>query len=167
MRSPKSASACEHPGSIRDNTVSDDETMLLTVLFFALIASHAANGSIQTAPSNTAEAGPKLDARIRRADPKQYEAMIWRDWRNPWLDAANNGFWLHSRSMPQMKFVTLADLRRVLTELPVSDWPYGRVVVIQSPSIAGVEDWPAINANLDAARKIATALNVESWGWPA
>ena len=128
--------------------------MLPALLIFALIA---------------ADAGPKLDVRIPRANPKQYEAVLdGRNWRNPWIDAVQDGFWLRSRSTPQKKFVTLADLRRVLTELPVSDWPYGRVVVIQSPSIVGsLEQWRVIDANVDAARKIATALDAESWGWPS
>jgi hypothetical protein len=143
----------------------------LCVLTYIEIAHPVVNTSaaIQAAPSNAADAGPKLNGRIPRADPKQYEAVLdWRDWRNPWLDAVQNGFWLHSRSTPQKKFVTLADLRRVLTQLPVSDWPYGRVVVIQSPSIIGsVEEWRVVDANVDAARKIAKALDADSWGWPS
>ena len=146
--------------------------MLLALLIVALIAPYPVvyrNVAIQAAPSRAADAGPKLDARIRRADPKQYEAVLdARDWRNPWIDAEQNGFWLRSRSTPQRKFVTLGDLRHVLTELPVSDWPYGRVVVIQLPSIIGsVEQWRAVEANADAARTIATTLNAESWGWPS
>ena len=126
------------------------------------------NEAFQAARANAADAGPRLDARIRRANPQQYEAVLDpRDWRNPWLDAVRDGFWLRSRYTRQKKFVTLADLRRVLTELPVSDWPYGRVMVIQSPSLAGVDDWPAIAANIEAARMIAAALRADSWGWPA
>ena len=71
--------------------------MLLALLIFALIASHPmvhTNAAIQVTPSKAADAGPKLDARIRRADPKQYEAVLdVRDWRNPWCRIEAVPFW--------------------------------------------------------------------------
>ena len=112
----------------------------------------------------------KLDPGIPAAKPARYRAIRDpHDWRNPWLDVNDRGFELRSRSSPERKFVALEDLRRVLTELPLGDWPDGRVVVLQNPSIgaADPEWWRAVKENIDRARKILKALGADDWGWPA
>jgi hypothetical protein len=128
-------------------------------------------------PSAATETGPpqkqphevKLDPKIPAAKRAQYRTVEPREWRNPWLDVNDRGFELRSRSSPEPKFVSLKDLRRVLTELPLSDWPYGRVVVVQSPGIgpADPEWWRAVRENIEGAQKVLKALGAEDWGWPA
>jgi hypothetical protein len=65
--------------------------------------------------------------------------------------------------------VLFKDLRRVLTELSISDWPYGRVVVVQSPGIVEADDeWiAALNRNIDEARTLIKALGADVTGWPS
>ena len=55
------------------------------------------------------------------------------------------------------------------TGLPISDWPYGRVVVVQSPSIVPVDNqWiAALQRNIDGALEVCKALGADWWGWPA
>jgi hypothetical protein len=132
-----------------------------------LVSVTACRPDLQQSPSIRSE--PMLDARIGAARPSQYRAVREaRDWRNPYLDASNDGFRLRSLSSPEPKSVSLADLRRVLTELPSGDWPYGRVVVVQPPSIVpSDEGWiAAMTRNVAAAKIIMAALGVDWWAWP-
>jgi len=63
----------------------------------------------------------------------------------------------------------LPELRRVLIDLPIEAWPYGRVVGVQRPSISSgaVGEPEAIEANLKVVRDVLAALNVDFNGWPA
>jgi hypothetical protein len=113
---------------------------------------------------------PRLDARIGAPNPAQYRAVRnAREWRNPFLDVSNDGFRLRSISSPEPRFVALANLQRVLTELPLGDWPYGRVVVVQTPSIVPADDqWiAAMTRSMEAAKRILTVLDASWWAWPA
>ncbi len=113
---------------------------------------------------------PQLDTRILAPNRAQYRSIRdEREWRNPHLLASNRGFELRSLSAPKPRVVRLEDLRRVLCESPIGDWPYGRVVVLQSPSIVPADDeWiAAMERNIDGARKILKALGVDEWAWPA
>ena len=113
---------------------------------------------------------PQLDTRIPAPNRSQSRAVREeREWRNPRLLASNRGFELRSLSAPEPRVVLLKDLRRVLTELPIRDWPYGRVVVVQSPSIVPADDeWiAAMQRNIDEARRVLKALGADDWGWPA
>jgi len=111
-----------------------------------------------------------VDARIPVPDRTRYRAVRdSRDWRNPYLYASATGFELTSISIPHPRFVAVKDLRRVLAELPITDWPYGRVAVLQSPSIVPSDkQWNrALNLNIARAGTILAALGVDEWGWPA
>lgn len=117
-----------------------------------------------------AQAEPRLSVRIPPADRTRYKAVRDSgDWRNPYLLASATGFELKSGSSPKPRAVSLKDLRRELTDLPISDWPYGRVVVVQSPSIVpGDTAWiEAMKRNVDGALEILKAIGAEAWGWPA
>jgi hypothetical protein len=108
---------------------------------------------------------PRLDRRIPAPNPSEYQAIReQRDWRNPYLSVTKGGFNLRSLSTPEPRFVVLQDLRRVLTELPVSDWPYGRVVVVQLPSIG--LSLEMIQPDRKGAYEVLKALDADVWGWP-
>jgi hypothetical protein len=111
----------------------------------------------------------RLNSRIPAADRARYiRVRDARDWRNPYLVASASGFEIKSISSPVPRLLPLKDLRRVLTGLPISDWPYGRVVVVQSPSIAPADSaWrEAMTRNIEGAVDILKALGVDAWGWP-
>jgi hypothetical protein len=140
------------------------------IALIGVVAVSSVNSQPPTRQQPTAlRVQPGLDSAIGAANPAQYRAVSGsRDWRNPWLDARDDGFRLKSRSSPKPRFVALSDLRRVLRELPVSDWPYGRVVVVQYPSIVpGDEKWiAAMRKNFSAAIELLAALDADWWGWP-
>jgi hypothetical protein len=112
----------------------------------------------------------RLDVRIPPPDPALYRAIRQpRDWRNLWLDVSNRCYRLRSISLPSGRFVAPADLRRALTDLPVGDWPYGRVAVDQSPSIVPADKaWiAAMHRNVDTAIDLLRVVDADWWRWPA
>jgi hypothetical protein len=118
---------------------------------------------------STDRAEPGLDPQIREPDAVQYRSVRdAREWRNPYLDVSNSGFLLRSASTRRPIFVAPSDLRRMLAELPIGDWPYGRVVVVQLPSIVAADaEWiAAMRRNADVARRVLAKLGVDAWGWP-
>ncbi len=124
-------------------------------------------GAQQPSPDR---AEPGLDPQIGKPDPVQYRSVRdSREWRNPYLDVSNSGFLLRSASTQRPIFVAPSDLRRVLAELPTSDWPYGRVVVVQSPSIVPADaEWIAgMRRNVDVAIEVLAKLGADWWAWPA
>lgn len=136
--------------------------------FVTLVGGFAA--AVLESEEQATESGPQLNARIPPADRARYRAVRDpRDWRNPYLLASATGLELKSASSPKPRAVSLKDLRRELTDLPISDWPYGRVVVVQSPSIVpGDPAWSeAMKRNVDDALEILEALGADTWGWPS
>jgi len=75
-----------------------------------------------------------LDPRIPAANPAVYESVRdFKDWRNPILMVYSDRIRLMSSATDGgEKTVTLDQLRNSLIELPVSAWPYGRVVDLRS-----------------------------------
>ena len=146
------------------------ETLIRVIALLA--AGFVASASVyvpgRSGPQQTAiRSEPRLDSRIPAPDRSQYRAIREaRAWRNPYLSISNRGFELRSLSAPEPRVVVLNDLRRVLTELPVSDWPYGRVVVVQMPSIGG-QSIAAMQRDIQEAREVLKALDADEWGWPA
>jgi hypothetical protein len=76
-----------------------------------------------------------LDPRIPLANPRLYENVRdAKDWRNPILAPLRDGIKLISPAIEGgEKTVKLDQLKDSLRELPVSGWPYGRVVGWQMP----------------------------------
>src|SRR5688572_30728246 len=120
---------------------------------------------LQQSPAVLAQ--PRLDVRIPPANPAQYRAILQStDWRNPRLDVLNDGYRLKSISLPSGRFVAPEDLRRALTDLPVGDWPHGRVAVVQYPSIGSPDTAAAVQRNFDTAVALLRALDADWWAWP-
>lgn len=114
-------------------------------------------------------AGERLDPRIGRADPARYESIRdAADWKNPYLHPHAGGVWLTARrwkSEPQN--VRIADLRKIMIQLPVAAWPYGAVVVLDSGGgPQGIGDAPAIAANRKAIRAVLESLKIRVEDWP-
>ena len=118
-------------------------------------------GSVQT---------DRLDPRIGRANPELYRSVVdAKDWKNPYLVIGPDSIYLTAKSVPaDGKAVAIADLRRSLIELPVTAWPYGRVVGLQESGIRGPDrvDDNVIADNLRAALSILKTLGVTVNRWP-
>lgn len=111
--------------------------------------------------------GP-LDPRIPPPDPNQYKSVQdGRDWRNPYISIQGDGINFLISSSPIVWTLIQADeLSKTLTSLPVSAWPYGRVVAVVDgggPQSGTVE---SRKRNSAKAQKVLKALGVEINWWP-
>ena len=105
---------------------------------------------------------------IKAADPAAYRSVQGgKDWKNPKVLVKPDGIEVLSQGTSHT--VSPSELRRVLIDLPIEAWPYGRVVGVQRPSISSgaVGEPEAIEANLKVVRDVLAALNVDFNGWPA
>jgi hypothetical protein len=121
------------------------------------------NGIHQTSASS---ATPTLDPRISIADPRWYSSVPFRRWRNPLLEVTVDGIMVKAPSMKKPLRTNVENLSKLLTALPRTDWPLGRVVVIAGPSIGpgDTEWWKAVDRNLARTIEVVTALSVVPYG---
>jgi len=105
-----------------------------------------------------------LDPRIRRANPDRYEAYA-KNWRNPFLVVVRDGLRLRSSAIEGgEKTITLDQLRDSLKELPVSAWPYGRVVGWQEISLRSGDDDQMIRRNWGIMLDILESMDIDAYG---
>jgi hypothetical protein len=131
-----------------------------------ICAASALAGSTQSSSAQT-----RLNPRIRPADAQRYKSIQdGKDWENPYLVTGPDGIHVRAKGLPAGgKTVAAADLERTLTRLPVTAWPYGRLVAVQEPSIRRGErsDDEPIADNLAAAIATLKSLDVTVHRWPS
>lgn len=109
---------------------------------------------------------PSLDPRIGAAQPALFNAACSEeDWRNPLIDVRGDDVRVRSLSQPAPALIPLSRLPQTLVELPVSDWPYGRIVAI--PSAAHLAAHHPLSADLvgDVRHQVGQ-LRVGWWTFP-
>lgn len=81
------------------------------------------------------------EARIQQipaADPQKYAGMRdFKNWRNPYLIIKPEGVALLDVANHEEHLLKTDELPEALAGLPASAWPYGRVVVVSEPGVAG------------------------------
>jgi hypothetical protein len=116
----------------------------------------------------TIEPQEKLNARIPAADPAKYRSVRdAEDWLNPYLLIQKNGVVMISRTNRSDRTpISIDELRRTLLRLPVSAWPYGRVVGAKDNSFGGYgPDDEGVKRNHRAVAEILKAMDVEVDWW--
>ena len=111
----------------------------------------------------------ELDRRIPAAIVDAYEEIRdAQEWRNPAVVIRREGIEVVSDAILGGRVTVTADsLSRVLAELPVGAWPYGRVVIATDIGIRdgnGSDEEP-IRRNHEAAQVILGDLNIEVNWW--
>ncbi len=95
-------------------------------------------------PTAPDEAAASPEARIQRipaADPQKYTGLRdMKAWRNPYLIVRVDGVGLLDVGNNEQQIVNPDKLSEALAKLPVSAWPYGRVVAIQEINAASSDD---------------------------
>ena len=128
------------------------------------IAGPMQRGSVQTG---------RLDPRIGAAAPQRYHSVRdAKDWENPYLVIRAGGIEVIVNRLPSglksRKTVAAADLEQTLIRLPVTAWPYGRVVAVQENSIRVPDrDDKPITENLKAALAVLKKLDIAADRWPS
>jgi hypothetical protein len=103
----------------------------------------------------------QLDPRIPPPDPGRYEYnMAGKDWPNPSLLIRRDGVQLTAKAASiENKIVSLGELASVLTALPPSAWPYGKVVAVGEPGLRG-PDHRFIEENKAKTESVLNSLGV-------
>jgi hypothetical protein len=106
----------------------------------------------------------ELDQRIPAANPKLYEHVRdAKEWRNPILVVYSDGIRLMSSAIDGgEKTVRLDQLKDSLKELPVSAWPYGRVVGWGENALRSGDDDQIIRRNTERMQEILAAMDVDA-----
>ena len=130
-------------------------------------ASALAGGPIQ---NDSVQAG-RLNARIGPANPQRYKSIHdAKDWKNPILVIRQDGIEVISKGLPSgQRTVASTDLQRTLIDLPVTAWPYGRVVAVQDIGLraADLSDEQPIAHNRNVTLAILKTLQVTVERWPS
>jgi len=115
------------------------------------------------------EAG-RLNTRIGPADPLRHKSIHEaKQWQNPILVIRRDGIEVISKGLPSgQRTVAATDLQRTLVDLPVTAWPYGRVVAVQDIGlrVADLSDGRQIADNRNVTLAILKTLQVTVERWP-
>jgi hypothetical protein len=136
-------------------------TLFFTILAAGLLAASAQTDFVQS---------ERLNAQIGPANPRLYRAIRdGKDWKNPYLVIRRDGIEVIATGLaPSSRSVALSALQRTLIELPVTAWPYGRVVAIAEISIVAADssDAKPTADNLNLTISILKKLQVAVLRWP-
>ncbi len=104
----------------------------------------------------------QLDPRIPPPDPSRYKYNIaGRDWPNPSLLIRREDIQLTVKAASiENKIVSLDELASVLTALPPSAWPYGKVVAVGEPGLRGQDNDRLIEENRAKTESVLNSLGV-------
>jgi hypothetical protein len=134
--------------------------VLLTICVTIVLADR----SLQNKP---VEVG-RLDSRIGPLNPQRYKSIRdAKDWENPYLVIRREGIEVIANGLSGRQIVTSTDLQRTLIELPVTAWPYGKVVAVQDIGIRAAGDEQPIADNRKMTLAILKALQVTVERWPS
>lgn len=101
--------------------------------------------------TETSAVEPSPEARLQQippADPQKYAGMRdMKEWRNPYLIVQANGVALLDAANHEEHLLKPQELPEALAKLPLSAWPYGRVVVVTENVVRATGDDALIRKN--------------------
>jgi hypothetical protein len=144
-------------------------TIAIIFLIFAASGRIASmQGEAAHTPSQSTQAG-RLDPRIKPAVAERYKAIRnATKWENPYLMVGPDNIVVRAKGLAGLKIVVPDTLEQTLLELPVTAWPYGKVVAVQeNGDRADRSDDKPIADNVAAARAVLKKLGVTFDKWPS
>ena len=112
-----------------------------------------------------------LDPRVPPADPAKYrDILAASDWKNPSVTILPDAIMVSSFVLEHgQRIIPVSELRQLLVSLPVSAWPYGRVVLASDAGIRRADggDEEKIRTNHDQVNEILRRLRIEVDWWPS
>jgi hypothetical protein len=161
------------PGHLRRVCVTGAERLVVQRVdgsgpAFRLVSTWPADGGQEAGTNVQNDAG--VDGKIPAAIHSKYrEIRDARQWLNPQVIVIPQGVEVRSSALPGgQTTVRVDELRRVLVGLPVSAWPYGRVVLATDTGLLGsLDDLVPIKRNHDEAARVLKALGIEVNWWPS
>ena len=115
-----------------------------------------------------------LSAEITAPDRKKFLHIKQKhEWQNPFLVLNVNGSFEITANAIGCKQITEDELEEVLCQLPVKDWPYGKVIAVQpcaarsTDAEAFAQEDKAIKNAWGRMRETVTKLGVQINLWPS
>jgi hypothetical protein len=119
--------------------------------------------------ADQASADRRLDPAIGPPVPEKYTSIRdARDWQNPYLSVCGQGVIVYVRSVKRLSdTVPIERLRTTLLNLPVTAWPYGRIVALTDCSIEDPGDTDGRKRRMRDVEGVLKALGLEIDRWPS
>ena len=144
--------------------------LVLALAIFSVFTSCSHNDQPHPSARNVGDnsAENQLDPRIPPPDPDKYKSIReGRDWRNPFLSIQGSGIYLMINSSPgEGKLIQADELSNTRRELPVSDWPYGKIIAAVDGGGPQSGTPEARKRNRAKAEEVLKSLGVEIDWWP-
>ena len=144
-------------------------TIAIILLIFTASGRIASmQGEAAQTTSQSTQAG-RLDPRIKPAVAERYKAIRNATrWENPYLMVGPDNIVVRAKGLAGLKIVVPDTLEQTLLELPITAWPYGKVVAVQeNGDRADKSDDKPIADNVAAARATLKKLGVTFDKWPS
>lgn len=111
----------------------------------------------------------RLDPRIKPAVAERYKAIRNANkWENPYLMVGPDNIVVRANGLAGIKIVLPDALEQTLLELPVTAWPYGKVVAVQeNGDRTDKSDDKPIADNVASVRATLKKLGVTFDKWPS
>ena len=142
--------------------------VVLTILLLLTSCSHREQSHPNSKNAGASLTEGQLDPRIPPSDPDKYKSIQdGRDWRNPTISIQGDGIhFLVSSSPVEWKIVQADELSNILRALPVSAWPYGRVVAGSDGGGPQSGTRESRKRSRVKAEEVLKSLGVEIDWWP-
>ncbi|HST52406.1 MAG TPA: hypothetical protein VLJ61_10395 [Pyrinomonadaceae bacterium] len=146
--------------------------LLTTLLLFTCSRDGRNKDNSEVGAASQTSKNVARDFRKMPADASKYKSITdAKDWRNPFLTIRPNGVGIRVRaiSMSEERIIPIGDLKKTLTSLPLSAWPYGNVIVVSEIGIrsGGQEEAELIERNKKELKRILNSLGTTVEWWPS
>ncbi len=151
----------------------------MKIILFALIllsllpngsCSQGANVGANSSRESPDSTSSELDPRIPPPALEKYQPISdARDWQNPYLLIEADGILLSANAAPgKNRMVSTDELARAVISLPVSAWPYGKVIGASQAGVVGsMNEFPRIKRNREEVEKVLKSLGLGVKWWPS
>lgn len=133
-----------------------------TLIAFSILLLSSCGQKVQMNTNTTSQplTSSQLDPHIPPPNPDRYKFnQSGKDWPNPFLMIRRDGIELTVKAASiEHKIVSPDELKSVLIALPLSAWPYGKVVAVAEPSLRSPDD------RLIEENKAKTVMILQSLG---
>jgi hypothetical protein len=141
--------------------------VVVIILLLLTSCSHREQSALNSKNTGAVPAEGQLDPRIPPDDPDKYKSIQdARDWQNPLITVQGDGIHFRVGGSPvEWRIIQVDELSSLLRALPVTAWPYGRVVAVSGggPQTGTPE---SASRNRVKAEEALKSLGVRVNWWP-
>jgi hypothetical protein len=116
-------------------------------------------------------ASGQLSAAIGAPKRAQYQSILdGKDWRNPIITIQDDGVNVRAKGIAGTKHIPVTELKRLLISLPVSSWPYGRVIAQSDQGILPLPPDEYLRRMAEIRTQVAgilKELDITATFWPS